>query len=43
MSSNVVLGYEYKDLSGKPYINKTTETIKGRIGVRWSGNPQFEH
>ena len=43
MSSNVVLGYEYKDLSGKPYINKTAEAIKGRIGVRWSGNPQFEH
>tara|TARA_R110002020_G_scaffold185951_2_gene383815 strand:- start:1647 stop:2621 length:975 start_codon:yes stop_codon:yes gene_type:complete len=43
MSSNVVLGYEYKDLSGKPYISKTSETIKGRIGIRWSGNPKFEH
>ena len=43
MSAVVALDYEYKDISGKPYIKKTKKTIKGRIGVRWNGNPQFEH
>tara|TARA_R100000306_G_C4363697_1_gene136588 strand:- start:446 stop:1402 length:957 start_codon:yes stop_codon:yes gene_type:complete len=43
MSSIVALGYEYKDLKGTPYISRTADTIPGRIGVRWSGNPKFEH
>jgi hypothetical protein len=43
MSAVVTLGLEYKDLIGSSYINRTAEPIKGRVGVRWSGNPQFEH
>ena len=43
MSSVVALGLEYTDLSGTSYIDKTAKTIPGRIGVRWSGNPKFEH
>ena len=45
MSTIPLLGYEYKDISGKPYINKPlVEPHKGlRIGLRWQGNPQFEH
>ena len=43
MSAIVPFGYEYKDLKGKPYIKRTADPIPGRIGVRWSGNPKFEH
>jgi hypothetical protein len=45
MSTIPLLEYEYKDISGKPYINKPlVEPHKGlRIGLRWQGNPQFEH
>jgi hypothetical protein len=45
MSTIQLLGYEYKDISGKPYINRPlVEPHKGlRIGLRWQGNPQFEH
>ena len=43
MSAIVPFGYEYEDLKGKPYISRTANTISGRIGVRWRGNPQFEH
>ena len=43
MSAVSALGLEYEDLSGTPYIEKTAEPIPGRVGVRWKGNPQFEH
>ena len=45
MSTIQLLGHEYKDISGKPYINRPpVEPHKGlRIGLRWQGNPQFEH
>ena len=43
MSAVIPFGYEYKDLKGKPYISRTAATISGRIGIRWRGNPQFEH
>lgn len=43
MSAIVPLEYEYKDLKGTPYIERTDDVIPGRIGVRWSGNPKFEH
>ena len=43
MSAVVPFGYEYEDLKGKPYIERTADPIPGRIGVRWSGNPKFEH
>lgn len=48
MSAAYVLGYEFDTLSGKPYLkaepavlSKKPGTLK--VGVRWSGNPQFEH
>jgi hypothetical protein len=46
MSVLVPLGYEYKDINGKPYIPKTSfisNKTKPIIGVRWWGNPKFEH
>jgi len=43
MSSIIAFEYEYKDLKGTPYISRTADIIPGRIGVRWSGNPKFEH
>lgn len=45
MSVLIPLGYEYADINGKPYIPRT-HTPKNRrpvIGVRWKGNPKFEH
>jgi hypothetical protein len=45
MSAAYCLDMEYEDLSGAPYITKP-EVKKGnkfRIGLKWSGNPQFEH
>ena len=33
----------YKDLKGTSYIERTDDVVPGRIGVRWSGNPKFEH
>lgn len=48
MSAAYVLGHEFETLSGKPYLRaepkylpKKAGTI--RVGLRWSGNPQFEH
>jgi hypothetical protein len=43
MSAVRSLGYEYADLDGSSYIQRTAQTIAGRVGVRWSGNPRFEH
>jgi|LauGreDrversion4_2_1035121.scaffolds.fasta_scaffold00018_59 hypothetical protein len=45
MSVLIPLGYEYKDIDGTPYISKTNSP-KNKIpviGVRWQGNPKFEH
>lgn len=45
MSAPSVLDYEYKDLKGTPYLqyfNKRKLPGKFKIGIRWSGNPQFE-
>jgi len=45
MSAIVPLGYQYGHLDGSAYIPKP-EVQKGeklRIGLRWQGNPQFEH
>lgn len=45
MSAPLLLDMEYKDVDGSPYIdipkNKTSK--KMRIGLRWQGNPNFEH
>jgi len=43
MSAVTAFGLEYDDLDGEAYIPRTAETVPGRIGVRWSGNPEFEH
>jgi hypothetical protein len=45
MSAVVPLGFEYEDLSGAPYIRKpfVEPHKRKRIGLRWSGNPMFEH
>ncbi len=42
MSAIVVLGLEYENLSGRPYIPRTADS-EGKTGLRWSGNPKFEH
>lgn len=49
MSAPYLLNLEYSDLSGKPYIfpkEKKQLYSKGKnlkVGIRWSGNPEFEH
>jgi len=43
MSVVLPLGHTYDTLSGSPYIETTADTIPGRVGIRWSGRPQFEH
>tara|TARA_R110000765_G_scaffold225988_1_gene329936 strand:- start:428 stop:2065 length:1638 start_codon:yes stop_codon:yes gene_type:complete len=43
MSAVIPLNLEMKDISGKPYIRRTAEAIPGRVGVRWQGNPDFDH
>jgi hypothetical protein len=42
MSAIVPLGLEYSDLSGGAYIPTLCEP-GNKIGVKWSGNPEFEH
>jgi len=43
MSAVTAFNYEYKDIVGGSYIDVTADTVPGRIGIRWNGNPQFEH
>jgi hypothetical protein len=47
MSAAGVLGHEYATLSGKAYLTANPAplqaTKKLKVGIRWSGNPQFEH
>lgn len=45
MSATVPLDYEYENISGKPYINVNPIQLNGdfKVGLRWSGNPKFEH
>ena len=45
MSAPYVLKLSYKDLSGEPYLRATPRKLEGKlkIGLRWAGNPQFEH
>ena len=45
MSAIPILGFEYKDIDGSSYLPQV-KALKGkkfRIGLRWQGNPQFEH
>ena len=45
MSVLLTLKYEYDDIKGLPYIPRTHTPKNKRpvIGVRWQGNPKFEH
>ena len=45
MSAVPILGWEYEDVDGSAYIPtpSTPHNKKYRIGLRWQGNPQFEH
>lgn len=45
MSALVPLGFEYEDIKGGAYLPKpfAERTRRRRIGLRWSGNPRFEH
>lgn len=55
MSAALALGYEIEDIKGAPYLSvipqyrKKWQTILGpkseriRVGIRWAGNPGFEH
>ena len=45
MSMPLLLNMEYKDVSGAAYISrpKIKNSSKMRIGLRWQGNPAFEH
>lgn len=42
MSATVPLNLEYSDLCGDPYI-KRTRASEGKVGIKWAGNPEFEH
>jgi hypothetical protein len=42
MSAIVPLKLEYEDLCGKPYIKRKIPS-EGKVGVKWLGNPKFEH
>ena len=45
MSAVIPLELQYADVDGSPYISKplTAANKKFRIGLRWQGNPEFEH
>lgn len=45
MSAAYVLKMEYENLRGAPYLHAKPRTFpKGlNVGLRWAGNPQFEH
>ncbi len=50
MSAARLLGYTYETLPSDPYIFADEEKIKEhalsgvhKVGIRWSGNPRFEH
>ena len=44
MSAPIQLEYQTNDnISGKSYIRVGGEVVQGRIGLRWSGNPEYEH
>jgi hypothetical protein len=45
MTASIPLGWQYKHIDGSAYIPKPDVAKSGkiRIGLRWQGNPQFEH
>jgi predicted SAM-dependent methyltransferase len=52
-SAGWVAGHTFDDFPGKPYIKSNTELVevwkdkiksdKIKVGIRWAGNPKFEH
>lgn len=48
MSAAYVLNHTYDSLSGKKYITANKKNLYSKkntlkVGIRWSGNPEFEH
>jgi len=45
MSAPIQLGLEQEDIDGTSYIKlpEQVEKVSGRVGLRWSGNPLYEH
>jgi len=49
MSTAHMLGYEHETLCGKPYLHSDnvkqlySEQGKLKVGIKWSGRPEFEH
>ena len=45
MSAAFCLGLEMDDLDGSPYLTKpeVSKSANFRVGLKWSGNPEFEH
>jgi hypothetical protein len=48
MSAAHVLGYTHETLDGAPYLTASPTILQSKpdtlkVGVRWSGNPEFEH
>lgn len=52
-SAGWLAGHTFEDLPGKPYLTPLTDSIKTwseiiksdkiKVGIRWAGNPKFEH
>ncbi len=42
MSAPIPLDMEWSDVKGTPYIKRDGES-QGRIGIKWFGNPEYEH
>ena len=48
MSAAYILKHEYNTIDGKPYLKADKRVLNAKngalkVGVRWSGNPKFEH
>lgn len=48
MSAPHILGYDTDNFPGKPYLTAEPKKLYARpgslrVGIRWSGNPEFEH
>ena len=45
MSAAMILGLQYEDVNGEAYIPKPAveKSNTFKVGLRWQGNPQFEH
>jgi hypothetical protein len=45
MTASIPLGWQYKHIDGSAYLPKPDVAKSGklRIGLRWQGNPEFEH